>query len=88
MSFLDTSARIGTLALFHPTAVSRLRVMGIDIAAEHDRSIEDACATRNIDPRYFLQDLLDDDREGAPGLDWAAVRPSKGTWNPTAFLNP
>ena len=88
MAFLDTTARIGTLALFHPAAVARLWAIGVDIAVEHDRSIEEACAMRNIDPAHFLHDILDDDREGAPGLDWSIVRPAKGTWDPTMFLNP
>ncbi|RLB54739.1 MAG: hypothetical protein DRJ42_08310 [Deltaproteobacteria bacterium] len=88
MAFLDTSARIGTLALFHPTAVARLQAIGVDISVEYDRSIDDACAMRDIDPGYFLSDLLDDDREGAPGLDWSVVRPSKGSWDPTMFMTP
>ncbi len=78
--------RVGTFALFHPDAIKRMLDIGIDLTLEHDRSLFDACAMRNVDPRYFLMDALDDDREGAPGLDWDVVRPAKGRWEPAAFL--
>jgi len=80
--------RVGTFALFHPDAIARMIAIGIDLELEHDRSLADACAMRDVDPRFFLLDALDDDREGAPGLDWSVVRASKGQWEPMTFLSP
>jgi hypothetical protein len=79
--------RVGTFALFHPAAIQRLVAIGIDLALEHDRLLSDACAMRDVDPHHFLLDALDDDREGAPGLDWEVVRGSRGRWEPSAFLS-
>jgi hypothetical protein len=86
MSLDPNEIRVGTFALFHPDAIKRLLEIGVDLTLEADRSLFDACAMRDVDPHYFLLDALDDDREGAPGLDWDVVRATKGQWEPAAFL--
>jgi hypothetical protein len=87
MASANPDITVGTFALFHPDAIQRLVAIGIDLQLEHNRSVSDACAMRDINPHFFMLDALDDDREGAPGLDWDTVRPAKGAWEPAAFLS-
>jgi len=83
----DLQTPIGLVCVFHPAAIARIKELGIDISLEADRSLSDACAMRDLDPAFVLADLLDDDRDGAPGLDWAAVRAARReTWDPSSFL--
>jgi hypothetical protein len=90
MPSLDLDTRLGLIAVLRPDALHRLEAIGVDLALEHDRTLGDACAMRDVDARFFLADLLDDDREGTPGLlDWAAVRPARTQrveWHPAAYL--
>ncbi len=85
----DLDTPIGLVCVFRPAAIAQLKELGIDITLEAGRSLSDACAMRDLDPLFVLADLLDDDREGGPGLDWSAVRPARTkqvTWEPSSFV--
>ena len=85
----DSNMPVGLVAVMRPDWIGTLGSMGIDLVLEHDRTLADALAMRDIDPRAVVADLNDDDRDGAPGLDWSAVRPvvrERVEWSPSALL--
>ncbi len=89
MASFDLDTPLGLLAVLRPDALHRLEALGIDLSLEHDRTLADACAMRDVEARWLLADLLDDDREGVPGLDWSVVRSARAErieWQPAAYL--
>jgi len=84
--------RLGLMAVLRPTAVRPLQKLGFDLALEHDRPFEEACAMRDLDPDWVLDELLDAEvgfDQAKRDADWTIIRPSlqrQDAWEPAAFL--
>jgi len=80
---------LGLLAVLRPASVRVLGAMGVDLALEHDRPFEDACAMRDRNPEAVLMELARAERpaDTTSGPGWESLRRSVGEWAPSAYLS-
>ena len=93
MSALTTSFAelpLGLLCILRPAAVRVLQAHGIDLALEHDRPLEEACAMRDLAVDALLATIARAERIGDDeGPDWDTLRafvPRLDTPLPSAAL--
>ena len=81
---------LGLLCILRPAAVRVLQAHGIDLALEHDRAVEEACAMRDIDVDTLLAAIARAERiSDEDGPDWDTLRahvPRLDTPLPSASL--
>ena len=82
----DIDTTLGQIAILHPAAVPVVQALGIDLALEYDRPLEEACAMRDLIPEKVLGRIAKAERrETGEGADeaWEALRstlPRSGTF--------
>jgi len=77
----DLDIPVGLLAVLRPEAVRLFDAIGIDLTLEHARPFEEACAMRDIDPRWAMRRVVGTDvaTEAPPTADWSLLRDAIGT---------
>jgi hypothetical protein len=74
---------LGSIAWKHPRAVRAFHEAGFDLAVEHGRPLDEACAMRGLDPVAFLARVFA--VEAPPAIDWDALRGAlDSAWEPLA----
>jgi hypothetical protein len=77
---------VGLFAMLRPKCIPVLAELGIDLPLEHGRSLEEACAMRDVEPNTVL-DLVDALERGSAyeEADWSSVKSSPGVWIPAQY---
>lgn len=80
----DIETTLGQIAILHPASVPVVQALGMDLALEHGRSLEEACAMRDLIPDKVLARIAKAERrEQGDASDWEALRstlPRSGTF--------
>jgi len=82
----DIDTRLGQIAILHPASVPVMQALGMDLALENDRPLEEACAMRDLIPEKVLARIAQAERrEQGEGADdaWEVLRstlPRSGTF--------
>lgn len=75
MTTCDANTPIGLLAILHPGAVRVLQALGVDLALENDRPLEEACAMRDLPADDVLERIRSAERGAADAAaDWETLR--------------
>lgn len=73
----DIDTRLGQIAITHPASVPVMQALGLDLALEHDRPLEEACAMRDLIPERVLARIARAARiERGDESDWDVLRGS------------
>lgn len=73
----DIDTTLGQIAITHPAAVPVMQALGMDLALENDRPLEEACAMRDLLPEKVLARIARAERrQSGSESDWDVLRSS------------
>jgi hypothetical protein len=82
--------QLGSLVIRRPAAAVVFKQLGIDLALEHSRTLEDAAAMRDLQTTDVLARITAVEKRATPALsDWSPLqsqRPFLSTWQPAHYL--